>query len=167
MILTKKEILKAIRNGEIKINPFNPKNVGSGSVDLTLDNKFRIFNKAGTIELDEKTDYKKYARLVTKDRIVLKPGEMVLGITKEKLTLPGNICGWLQGRTRFARLGLNVHITASFVQPGSENKQVLEIINMNKIPMEIKQGTKICQVIFEGAEGSSKEKTKYTYNQKL
>ena len=167
MILTKKEILKAVKTKEIKIEPFNPKNVGSGSVDLTLDNQFRIFNNAGIIELDENIDYKKYARLVTREKIILKPGEMILGITKEKITLPGNMCGWLQGRTRFARLGLNVHITASFVQPGSENKQVLEIINMNKIPMEIKAGTKICQIVFERAAGSSKEKSKYTYNQKL
>ncbi|MCD6576266.1 MAG: dCTP deaminase [Nanoarchaeota archaeon] len=166
MILTKKKILEAIKRKEIVISPFNKRNVGAGSIDLTLDNKFRIFVKKGTIKLSENVDYKKYTKLITANKILLNPGEIVLGITKEKLKLPEDMCGWLQGRSRFARLGLVVHVTASFVQPGSENKQVLEIINLGKNPIEIHAGDKICQLIIERTEGKAKFKGKFV-NQKL
>ena len=166
MILTKKKILEAIKRKEIVISPFNKRNVGAGSIDLTLDNKFRIFVKKGTIKLSENVDYKKYTKLITANKILLNPGEIVLGITKEKLKPPEDMCGWLQGRSRFARLGLVVHVTASFVQPGSENKQVLEIINLGKNPIEIHAGDKICQLIIERTEGKAKFKGKFV-NQKL
>ena len=166
MILTKKKILDAIRKKEIVISPFNKKNVGAGSIDLTIDNKFRIFKKNRTIKLNENSDYKKYTKLVKASKILIEPGEMILGITKEKIKLPQNLCGWLQGRSRFARLGLAVHVTASFVQPGSENKQVLEIINLGKNPIEIHAGDKICQLILERTEGKAKFKGKFV-NQKL
>jgi len=167
MILTKKVILEEIKKGRIKIKPFNPKQVGPGSIDLTLDNKFRIFKKdIKKLKISEKSDYKKYTKLIRADKIILQPGQIALGITKEKIELPEDICGWLQGRSRFARLGLVVHITASFVHPGSVNKQVLEMINLNKFPLEIKAGTKILQLILERTEGKARLKGKFV-NQEL
>jgi dCTP deaminase len=163
MILTKNEILKALKRGELKITPFDKKAVGAGSVDLRLDNKFRVFRGKNLIKITENIDYKDFTELVAAQKLVLKPGEMVLGITKEKLILPGNMCGWLQGRTRFARIGLAVHVTTSFVQPGSENQQVLEIINVGPNPIEIHAQDKICQIVFERTEGKAKEKSKYSY----
>ena len=55
----------------------------------------------------------------------------------EKVTLASDICGWLEGRSRFSRLGLLVHISASFMQPGIENKQVLEISNQSPMPLAL------------------------------
>ncbi|MCD6547809.1 MAG: dCTP deaminase [Nanoarchaeota archaeon] len=166
MILTRNEILKLVKSGELKIKPFNEKNVGAGSIDLSLDNKFRIFKGNQKVKISEKVDYKKFTKLIKAEKIVLKPGEIVLGITREKIKLPTNICGWLQGRSRFARLGLVVHVTASFVQPGSENKQVLEIINLSPNEIEIHAGDKICQLILEKTIGRAKFKGKFV-NQKL
>ncbi len=166
MILTKKEILKALEKKELSIKPFNKNQIGTGSIDLTLDNKFRIFKKNKLIKITEKIDYKKYTKLIKADKIILNPGDIVLGITKEKIKLPTNLCGWLQGRSRFARLGLVVHMTASFVQPGSENRQVLEIINLEKNPIEIHNGDRICQLILEKTEGKAKFKGKFV-NQTL
>lgn len=167
MILTRKVILKQIEKKKLKIKPFKKSNVGPGSIDLTLDNKFRVFKKRKkTLNIGERTDYKKHTKKLVTDSIELKPGEVVLGITKEKLELPKNLCGWLQGRSRFARLGLSVHITASFVHPGSKNKQVLEIINMNNFPVKIKAGTKIVQLILEETEGEAELKGRFV-NQKL
>ena len=60
------------------------------------------------------------------DPYVLQPGETIHGITRERVTLPGDIGGWLEGRSRFARLGLMIHVTAGFVSPGVSNRQVLE-----------------------------------------
>lgn len=155
-ILTKQEILKEIKRGNIKIEPLNKENIGPGSIDLTLDDKFRIFKKSKRVYNIDKADYKEITTLVKRDSIVIKPGETVLGVTKEKITLAENICGWLEGRSRYARLGLMVHISASFMQPGISNHQVLEITNMGHVPLMIPAGTKICQFIFEKAVGRAK-----------
>ena len=127
MILTRNKIIEEIKKGNIKIKPFSKELVGAASIDLTLSNEFRIFNNNKDVILNENSDYKKYTRLVKTKKIILKPDEFILGLTKERIKLPENICGWLYGRTRFARFGLSVHVTASFVQPGIDNKQVLEI----------------------------------------
>ena len=167
MILTKDAILNRIKSGDIKIEPFNLDNLGDGSMDLTLSNEFRIFKKGiKNISITETTDYKEYTQLIKTKMIKLKPGELILGITQEKLKLPPNLCGWLQGRSRFARLGLTVHVTASFVQPGSENRQVMEIINLNKIPLTVHEGDKIMQIVFENTEGKSTFQGKFR-NQEL
>ena len=161
MILTKQEILKEIKNKNITIVPFSKKNIGPASIDLTLDNKFRLFKNPKIIPIAEKTDNKKYTKLVTKNKIILYPNEFIIGITKEKINLPNNICGWLTGRSRFARLGLQIHSTAAFMNPGINNKQVLEIYNLSPNPLELKPGTKICQLIFEKTEGKAKYKGKF------
>ena len=76
-------------------------------------------------------------------------------IIEETISLPEDICGWIQGRSRFARLGLMVHITASLIQPGSKGRQVLEIFNAGNVALRLYPGTKICQVIFERCEGKA------------
>ena len=157
MILTKNEILKGIKNGKIKISPYSINNLGPASYDLTLSDEFRIYSGGKNIAVSEAADYKKYSKIV-RGSIKLKPDGFVLGITKEKITLADDICGWLSGRSRFARLGLQIHSTAAFVQPGIDNHQVLEIYNLSKNTLELKPGTKICQIIFERAEGKAKYK---------
>lgn len=156
MILTKNAILEEIKRGRIKIVPFNKKNIGPASIDLTLDNKFRLFKKRGEIILSEKTNYKLLSSKIIAKELILAPGDFALGITKERISLPANICGFLTGRSRFARLGLVVHSTASFVHPGINNKQVLEMHNLGKHTLKIPAGTKICQLILLRAEGKAK-----------
>ncbi|MBW2977684.1 dCTP deaminase [Candidatus Woesearchaeota archaeon] len=165
-VLTKNEILKEIRQGKIKITPFNATNIGPASIDLTLDNEFRIFSKGKRVVLDEKTDYKKLTNFKKINQIVLKPGEFAIGITKEQVKLPEDVCGWLTGRSRFARLGLLVHITAAFIQPGINNKQVLEMRNVSPNDLVVKTGTKVCQLVIERTEGKAKYKGKFS-KQKL
>ena len=148
MVLGKDEILKEVKKGNLRIEPFNPKNINGSSIDLTLDNKFRIFTKDITGE-----DYRKYTKLITKNEIILEPGDFLLGITKEKIALK-NLAGWLQGRSTYARLGLGIHVTANFIHPGLNNKQVLEIKNMNNFRIKIKAGMNICQLIIERIEGN-------------
>jgi dCTP deaminase len=147
MILGKEKILNEIKRGNLKIEPFNVNNIKGSSIDLILDNKFRVFNR----DVDGE-DYKKYSRLITKNEIILEPGDFILGITKEKITLK-NLCGWLQGRSTYARIGLGIHVTANFIHPGVSNRQVLEIKNLNNYKIKIKSGMKICQLIIERVEG--------------
>lgn len=168
MILGRADILRRIENKNIVIKPFRIENIGPASIDLTLGNEFRIFDKTRrTIEITEQTDYRKYTKKVVlkktkKGYLEISPGELVLGITKEKITLPENVAGWLGGRSRFARLGLMVHVTSSFVQPGSRNKQVLEIKNMSPYVQRLKPGVKVCQLFLEELSESEKYKGKWS-----
>lgn len=156
-VLTRDELFHAIREGRIQIEPFSEDMVGPGSVDLNLSNEFRIFKKIRrAVVVDDSMDLEKITRLVCRERsFTLLPGETILGITKERIKLAPNICGWIQGRSRFARIGLLVHMTASFIQPGIDNRQVLEISNMAPFPLILKPHTRICQVIFQKTVGEA------------
>ncbi len=155
MILTKNEIIKEIKKRKIIIQPYEESAIGPASIDLTLDNKLRIFNVKKTI--DDNTDYKKISKIIDiSNGYILRPSELVLGITKEQITLPENICGWLNSRSRFARIGLMSHITAPFIAPGISNKQVLEIYNASKNKIKLLPGTKICQLVFQECRGKAK-----------
>ncbi len=157
MILTKEIILKEIKKGRIAISPFNSANIGPASIDLTLDSRIRVFNsKKTSLVLEEDADYKKVTKVLDISKgYILKPGELVMGITKEKITLPGNICGWLNSRSRFARLGLMSHITAPFICPGISNHQVLEIYNAGPKKIKLMPGTRICQLALQECKGSA------------
>lgn len=162
MILTKFEILKEISKHRIKISPFNKNSVGPASIDLTLDNKIRIFTTTDIVEISENTDYKQITELRTMGKgYVLKPGELVLGITKEKITLPEDICGWLNSRSRFARIGFMSHITAPFIMPGVSNHQVLEIFNAGPFHIKLIPNSKVCQLILQRCEGKAKYHGKF------
>ena len=74
---------------------------------------------------------------------------MCLGITREKIRMPPDMIGTLEGRSRYARMGLAVHVTSALVQPGSHNRQVLEIVNFAPFPVTIREGMRISQIVFE------------------
>lgn len=164
MILTRDVLLEKIKKKEIKVEPFDSKAVGPASIDLTLDTKIRIFKTDKPhLVINETEDYKNVTKVINiaKKGYLLKPGELVLGITKEKITLPGNICGWLNSRSRFARLGLMSHITAPFISPGVSNHQVLEIYNSANHPIKLVPGVKICQLVLQECKGSAVYKGKF------
>lgn len=157
-VLTHDEIIKRIEKGEIEIEPFDIKRVGPASIDLTLGYKFRTYkNLHDIVQLNsDKFDTDSYSELITVKRSIgLQPGQTILGVTNEKLTLPPNICGWIQGRSRFARIGLMVHISSSFIQPGVSNQQVLEIFNAGPISIKLYSGIAICQIILEETLGEA------------
>ncbi|MDP8248743.1 MAG: dCTP deaminase [Candidatus Tritonobacter lacicola] len=158
-ILTRDAILEEMRKGNIVIEPFSEEQVGPGSVDLHLGNDFRVFKKVHRIvKVTEDIDYGSFSEAVSVEDgkyLVLMPNETILGITRERIRLSGNLCGWLEGRSRFARLGLLVHISASFMQPGIDNHQVLEMSNCSPMPLAIYPGTRICQFVFGRTEGSA------------
>jgi dCTP deaminase len=156
-VLIGKEIAKALKNRSIRVEPLDKSQIGPGSIDLTLGNDFRIFKKRTKIcHVKNDSHFHDMTRAVhVKDGgyIVMKPGEMILGITKERITLADSISGRLEGRSRFARFGLAVHVTAGFMQPGISNHQVLEIVNLGHGPLALYPGTRICQFIFEKCAG--------------
>jgi dCTP deaminase len=159
-VLIGKEIQKALKQRLIIIEPLDKSQIGPGSVDLTLGNDFRAFEKRSQIcHVTNDAHFEDITKVVhIKDGayIAIRPGEMILGITKEKITLADNISGRLEGRSRFARFGLAVHVTAGFMHPGIANHQVLEMVNLGHAPLALYPGTRICQFIFEKCDGHAR-----------
>ena len=154
-ILGRNAILAEIKKGNIKIEPFYESMLGPASIDLHLSNAFRVFVHLPTeLHLTDNMDFKAATKGLTvqSDGLIVQPNQTVLGITQEKVSLGNGLSGWLEGRSRFARVGLLVHISASFMQPGITNHQVLEISNFGPIPLRIIPGTPICQFIFQRCE---------------
>eukprot|EP01111_Echinosteliopsis_oligospora_P018018 TRINITY_DN804_c0_g1_i1.p1 TRINITY_DN804_c0_g1~~TRINITY_DN804_c0_g1_i1.p1 ORF type:complete len:172 (-),score=26.84 TRINITY_DN804_c0_g1_i1:47-562(-) len=169
-VLSHDEIIKAVENKEITITPYDPTMVGVASVDLTLSNEFRFYKPfRKVINVTESTDYKDLTEKVVLNEgetYVLLPGTSCLGITVETISLSPGLCGLLEGRSRFARLGLFVHITAGFMNPGISNRQVLEIYNASGNALALVPGTKICQFVFMKMEGKAAYSGKFA-NQEL
>jgi len=158
MVLSKTKILEMMKKGELKITPFVKENLGAASIDLRLGNEFLVPKGNCKIAVKEDTyfsaDFQKCVKKVKagKEGITLKPHQLVLGTTQERITLSKNLCGTLQGRSRFARLGVMVHISSDFVHPGVDNVQVLEILNVSPFTLTLYPGMKICQILFERME---------------
>ena len=157
MLLSKDAIIKELEKGTIVVTPsLDPSQIREASIDLRLGNHFRVFKKAKKfIPVVETTDYKEHTKEVVADKFIIYPQETILGVTVEKITLPGDICAWIEGRSRFARLGLLIHISAGLIQPGIDNHQVLEITNLGPNALELHAGEKVCQLVFQRMEGSA------------
>ncbi|HLC64878.1 MAG TPA: dCTP deaminase [Candidatus Nanoarchaeia archaeon] len=160
-VLTRPKVLDEIKKGNIKISPFKPSNLGPASYDLALGNEFRVYEKGERNIVNIEDDYRKHMKKVKANALLLPPYGFAVGITKEKITLPENISAWLGGRSRFARLGIQIHMTAAFIQPGISNRQALEIFNNSPNTIRIPSGTKICQIVFERTEGKAKYSGKF------
>ncbi|MBD3210043.1 dCTP deaminase [Candidatus Micrarchaeota archaeon] len=151
MILSDKDIRQFLEDKTIIVEPLEEKQIGPASIDLTLSNEWHLFSRdllGKTVDLKE-TGFQQAFTVKRQDSVVLQPGEMCLAKTAEKITLPANIMGKLEGRSRFARMGLVIHITSALVQPGSSNHQVLEIVNLAPFSIRLHAGMRISQVVFE------------------
>lgn len=157
MVLSDKDIMREMKAGNIVFSPkLQASQIGAASVDLTLDGKFWLFKKkyirGGALVDLSKITFQEATEMHPESSITLSPGEMCLGITKERIGLAPNIMGSLEGRSRFARMGLAVHVTSALVQAGSDNHQVLEIVNLAPFAVKIHEGMRISQVVFEYLE---------------
>ncbi|MFQ3197365.1 MAG: dCTP deaminase [Paraglaciecola sp.] len=165
MRLCDRDIFTHIQEGKIKIIPEPDYSEISGvTVDIRLGDKFRVFvdHQAPYIDLSgPKAEVQEALNSVMSDEIViapdksffLHPGELALAMTLESVTLPGNIVGWLDGRSSLARLGLMVHVTAHRIDPGWSGNIVLEFFNSGKLPLALKPGMKIGALSFEVLSG--------------
>lgn len=151
MILSDIDIRKMLKKGIIKIEPFDESQIGPASVDLTLSDEWYFFKDEYSRRIVDlsKTGFAEAFEMKKANEITLKPGELCLGKTLEKLTIPRNVMGKLEGRSRYARMGVIIHTTSALVQPGSDNHQVLEIVNLAPFPIKLHAGMRISQVVFE------------------
>ncbi|MCL5404598.1 MAG: dCTP deaminase [Candidatus Marsarchaeota archaeon] len=164
-VITHNGIRKLLASGKLRIEPFDYSQIGPGSIDLRLGDEFRVFSSsAKALEVDDNLDHKVVSRLVRiseKGSITIKPGQFINGITMERISLPRAISGRIEGRSRFARIGLLVHVSSGFVQPGSDGRVVLEIANLSPVSLKLKPGVRICQIILEEARGGGAYKGRY------
>ncbi|MCP5041498.1 MAG: dCTP deaminase [bacterium] len=156
-VLTRDIILQEIEASRLEITPLEKSQVGPASIDLTLGNQIRqIQPTPGAIDIVEGTDYREHTQVVSLDEpYVLHPGETIHGITRERVRLAPTLCGFLEGRSRYARLGLMIHVTSALVQPGVDNHQVLELSNVSSQPLRIHAGVRICQLVVMRTEGAA------------
>jgi dCTP deaminase len=158
-VLTRDRILKELESGRLRIDPFDLDQVGAASVDLRLGTSVRVPQHAEdcVVHVTEDADPAEHTKLVelNGEPYVLQPGQTVHGATLERISLPPDLCGWLEGRSRTARFGLTVHVTSGFVHPGVSNVQVLEMSNVSSRPLALYSGIRICQIVLERTEGEA------------
>lgn len=157
-VLTREEIEKELGSGRLRIDPFDPSQIGPASIDLHLGREIRVPHPANgePIHVTDDADPQTRTDLVEIDGFyVLDPGHTIHGVTVETVYLPPNLCAWIEGRSRIARFGLTVHVTSGFVHPGVENKQVLEMTNVSAVPLALHAGIRVCQIVLERTEGQA------------
>lgn len=152
MILSDKDIKKEIKNREIVIKPFNKKYVQPASVDLHLDKEFMVFDTSKNFVIDVKkpTDKLMKKRILKKDEFfVLHPKEFALGLILEETGVSDKMVGRLEGKSSLGRLGLIIHTTAGYLDPGNSLKMTLELYNAGTLPIKLYYKMPIAQMAFE------------------
>lgn len=151
MILSDRSIHELIDAGRIVVDPLADGSVQPSSVDLHVDRYFRVFRNHSQRVIDVKEDQEELTELVEivgGEALILHPGEFVLGATRERVGLPDDIVGRLEGKSSLGRLGLLIHSTAGFVDPGFDGYLTLELSNVANLPITVYPGMKIGQISF-------------------
>ncbi len=171
MILSDVSIRAALELGRIEIDPFDPEMIQPSSIDVRVDRYFLVFENHRYPFIDPKHAQPDLTAEVETDidqPFMLHPGEFVLGSTLEVVALGDDIVARLEGKSSLGRLGLLIHSTAGFVDPGFEGHLTLELSNVANLPIAIYPGMKIGQLSFyelttpaENPYGSAKAGSKY------
>jgi len=151
MVLSDKSIKEQLENGRIIIDPVDHSDIQPASVDLHLDSKFLVFTNSRQPYIDVKQSLDGLTELVEIDNdspFMLHPGEFVLGSTTENIELPDDLVAGLEGKSSLGRIGLVIHSTAGFVDPGWKGHLTLELSNLSRLPISLYFGMKIGQISF-------------------
>jgi dCTP deaminase len=150
-VLSDGTILRQVQEGRIKIDPWDPQMVQPASVDLRLGDSFRVFHnhRATAIDLrDPPSNLTEEVVMPDGEAFVIHPGEFCLGRTLEWVQIPDDIVARIEGKSSLGRLGLIVHATAGFCDPGFEGTLTLELNNLTRVPIRLYPGLPIAQLSF-------------------
>lgn len=150
-VLSDGTIRRLVEEGRIAIDPWDPGMVQPASVDLRLGESFRVFHnfRVPAIDLaDPPTNLTEHIVVQEGDPFVIHPGEFCLGATQEWVELPDDLVARIEGKSSLGRLGLIVHATAGFVDPGWKGTLTLEITNLTRVPIILWPGKPIAQLSF-------------------
>lgn len=149
MLLSDSDLLHAIDEGRLGLDPYEPTLVQPSSIDVRLDRWFRVFNNSKYTHIDPSVQQDDLTTLIEtkgEEPFVLHPGEFVLASTLEAVTLPDDLAGRLEGKSSLGRLGLLTHSTAGFIDPGFSGHVTLELSNVANLPITLWPGMKIGQL---------------------
>ncbi len=171
MILSDKDIKKALKSGKISIDPLFPNSIQPASVDLHLGADFLIFRTDEHIAIDpkEKLDnMMERVKIAKNKQFVIHPGQFALGMTYETVGVAKNMVGRLEGKSSLGRIGLIIHATAGYLDPGNKLRMTLELHNIANLPIKLYYKMPIAQMSFtplssqaERAYGSEGMNSKY------
>ena len=151
MILSDRTIREEVAAGRILIEPLDPDCIQPSSVDIHVDRYFRVFRNHTHRVIDVKEnqeDLTELVELAEDDCFMLHPGEFVLGSTAERLGIPDDLVARIEGKSSLGRLGLLIHSTAGFIDPGFHGHITLELSNVATLPITLYPGMKIGQISF-------------------
>ena len=151
MVLSDITIRERIEDGSIVIDPFDPDLIQPSSIDVRVDNRFRVFQNSRYPYIDVRQPMEELTELVQIEGdqpFILHPGEFVLGQTLERVAVPDDLVARLEGKSSLARLGLLIHSTAGFVDAGFEGNLTLELSNVANLPITIYHRMPIGQISF-------------------
>jgi len=158
MILSDRDIKARIAQGDIVVispDADHLPNIGASSMDFRLGKYFKVYNHATHAILDpaDPDTFKDVTKLIELEKegspFIIQPGEFVLGVTVESVKLPDDLVARVEGRSSLGRLGIIVHSTAGFIDAGFEGTITLEITNINRMPVALYPGMRVCQLAFE------------------
>ena len=154
-ILSDKSIKKYLDEGKIGIEPLlDKKQIQPSSVDMRLGNEFKVFKVIRKPYIDPKDEediasYMESSSVNEGNAFIIHPNEFALATTLEYVKVPDDLVARVEGRSSMGRLGVTMHVTAGFIDPGFEGKITLEISNIGAMPVALYPGQRVCQIVFE------------------
>lgn len=155
-ILSDQDIRKYLDEGKISIEPLEDpeRQIQPSSVDLRIGSEFKGFRiiRKPCIDPLDKSDLESYMEsfhLEKGEPFIIHPGEFALATTYEAVKLPDHLVARVEGRSSMGRLGITMHVTAGYIDPGFQGKITLEISNIGKMPVALYTGQRVCQIVFE------------------
>jgi dCTP deaminase len=155
-VLSDGTIRRLVEAGRIVIKPYDPALVQPASIDLRLGDSFRVFHnhRAEAIDLraGPPAGLTEEVSVGGEEGFVIHPGEFCLGRTEEWVELPDDVVARIEGKSSLGRLGLIVHATAGFIDPGWKGTLTLELNNLTRVPIKLYPGLLIAQLSFMGLD---------------
>lgn len=156
MVLSDRDIMKALESGRIRISPAPDlsQQLGSISIDFRLGTTFMVFEHSRHSFIDPRQPQSIGEAMRTivvgeDEPFIMQPGDFALASTVESLELPDDLLGRLEGRSSIARLGITVHSTAAVFEPGWIGTATMELSNLGRMAVALYPGMRICAFSFE------------------
>lgn len=154
-ILSDKTIKEYLEEGKIVIDPLkDEQQIQPSSVDMRLGDEFKVFKVIRKPYIDPKdeediAEYMESSTVPEGEAFIIHPNEFALATTQEYVKVPGDLVARVEGRSSMGRLGVTMHVTAGYVDPGFEGRITLEISNIGAMPVALYPGQRVCQLVFE------------------
>ncbi len=149
MILSDRDIKERLKK-DLTIDAISDEQIQAAWIDMRLGNDFRIFRTTSQpfIDVHDVKDYTESIHVDDDMPFIVHPNEFVLGQIKERIRLPADLAAYIDGRSSLGRIGIVVHVTSGYVDPGFEGVLVLEMTNVGKMPVALYPGMRICKLVF-------------------